>query len=393
MSITYTRRRRDSREFTSAGSGVTYTRATGTRGPNLITDATSLGTLTNVADPAFLLVGNAAGTFARKLTHPSPSPAGTFNLASLTIDAFGRVLSASNGTVSAATITDSTATGRAVLTAADAAAARSAIGAGTGNALTSGTLAQFAATTSAELAVVLTDETGSGGGFVRATGPTLSGVTLSGETVLSVGGSTLHYNAFTDPSNNEFARHSWVANVYRLAIDKAGTGTYRNYAIWINNFAAFSLNSAFATFAVSVICEGVLRLGVGGDAGLNRAAPQVTRVGNSSGTGPGTFCSIPLTWTVAGTVNNAAPGVARRYRLSGSSTPIVTGISISQVDGQEFFICNPNATAVQFNHQDTNSTAANRIICTGAANITLAQDEEAAVWYDATTSRFRMRKL
>ena len=48
-------------------------------------------------------------------------------------------------------------------------------------ALTSGTLAQFAATTSAELAGVLTDETGSGGGFVRATGPTLTGtVTISG---------------------------------------------------------------------------------------------------------------------------------------------------------------------------------------------------------------------
>ena len=85
-------------------------------------------------------------------------------------------------TLTSADISDSTATGRSLLTAADAAAARAAIGAGVGNALTSGTLAQFAATTSAELAGVLTDETGSGGGFVRATGPTLNGVTLSGTT-------------------------------------------------------------------------------------------------------------------------------------------------------------------------------------------------------------------
>lgn len=45
---------------------------------------------------------------------------------------------------------------------------------GGGDALTSGTLAQFAATTSAQLATLISDETGSGGGVVFATGPTLS---------------------------------------------------------------------------------------------------------------------------------------------------------------------------------------------------------------------------
>lgn len=99
---------------------------------------------------------------ASTLTHPSPSPAGTHTLATVTADAFGRVTAASSGTVSAATISDSTTVGRSVLTAADAVAARAAIGAGTGNATTAGTLAQFAATTSAELRGVLSDETGSG---------------------------------------------------------------------------------------------------------------------------------------------------------------------------------------------------------------------------------------
>lgn len=69
MTISYTRRRRDSREFTTTGSGVTYTRATGTRGPNLIDDSTDIGTLTNaVADALFLLAGRADGLKPRKIT-------------------------------------------------------------------------------------------------------------------------------------------------------------------------------------------------------------------------------------------------------------------------------------------------------------------------------------
>ena len=42
--------------------------ATGNAGPSLIADTTALGLLTHIADPAFLLVGAAAGDRARKLT-------------------------------------------------------------------------------------------------------------------------------------------------------------------------------------------------------------------------------------------------------------------------------------------------------------------------------------
>lgn len=65
--------------------------------------------------------------------------------------------------------------GRDILTQANASSVRTYIGAGTGNgdALTSGKLSQFASTTSAELAGVISNETGTGE-LVFATGPTLS---------------------------------------------------------------------------------------------------------------------------------------------------------------------------------------------------------------------------
>lgn len=58
--------------------------------------------------------------------------------------------------------------------------------AGAGDALTTDPLSQFAATTSAELAGVLSDENGSGGGFVRATSPTLTTPTLGVATATSI---------------------------------------------------------------------------------------------------------------------------------------------------------------------------------------------------------------
>jgi len=51
---------------------------------------------------------------------------------------------------------------------------------GGGDALTTNPLSQFAATTSAQVAGVISDETGSGGGFVRATSPTIATPTFSG---------------------------------------------------------------------------------------------------------------------------------------------------------------------------------------------------------------------
>ncbi|MHB9838508.1 hypothetical protein Q8F57_027140 [Paraburkholderia terrae] len=69
---------------------------------------------------------------------------------------------------------------------------------GTTFALTSGTLAQFAATTSAQMAGVISDETGSGS-LVFGTNPTVSGATISGGTINNtpVGATTPSTGSFT----------------------------------------------------------------------------------------------------------------------------------------------------------------------------------------------------
>lgn len=216
------------------------TGATGPAGPNLLSSATTIGTLTALSGSYSLLGLNAAGTAAGSLSlsgtvrsllgvgdaaaarsaiglgDTQSDGAGVFSVGSG--DNYGvlRVWNAAESqyqslshdgvywffdsplavdgsqifNINPENITGSTVVGRNVLTAVNAAAARSAIGAGVGDALTSGTLAQFAPTTSAQLASVLTDETGTGGGFVRATSPTLTTPVFSGATVVRQTGGT-----------------------------------------------------------------------------------------------------------------------------------------------------------------------------------------------------------
>ena len=129
------------------------------------------------------------------------------------------------------------------------------------------------------------------------------------------------------------------------------------------------------------------------DTALARAAAKVVGLTDGS-SGGGTLRSVPLTPAqITAGQNDYAPGVARFYRLSTDAARTITGLSVSQVDGQECELWNVGGNNIVLAHQSASSTAANRFICTGAADITLAADEIALLRYDGTTSRWRVRKV
>lgn len=128
------------------------------------------------------------------------------------------------------------------------------------------------------------------------------------------------------------------------------------------------------------------------DVGYARAAASVLAITNGS-SGGGTISSVPLSPAQLTTsVNNYTPGTARTLRLSSDAARSVTGL-VAGVDGQELRIFNVGSQTITLEHQDVGSTAANRFLCTSAADIVLAADEGAGLMYDSTSTRWRVWKL
>jgi hypothetical protein len=93
--------------------------------------------------------------------------------------------------------------------------------AGAGDALTAQPLSQFAATTSAQLAGVLSDETGTGGGFVRATSPTLTTPIIGAATGTSL--TLTNGGAITDNGTGAIALTASGTN-QNITLTPSGTG-------------------------------------------------------------------------------------------------------------------------------------------------------------------------
>lgn len=109
-----------------------------------------------------------------------------------------------------------------------------------------------------------------------------------------------------------------------------------------------------------------------------------------------TFSSKPTTPTqITANQNDYNPGGTSMYlRLSTDASRNVTGLTFTaaQIDGQTHVIINVGAQPVVLVNESASSTAANRFHTTTGADITLSADQEASVWYDGTTARWRVSK-
>lgn len=152
----------------TAGNATTYARGNHTHGTPALPTAAAIGAATSahthsgIYDPAGAAEAAATASASALASHEADTTAvhGIANTASLILEGDARLTDARTPTThshTAAQISDATATGRSVLTAADAAAARTAIGAGTSN-LTLGTTGSTAAAGDAPASAITAHE-------------------------------------------------------------------------------------------------------------------------------------------------------------------------------------------------------------------------------------------
>jgi hypothetical protein len=87
-------------------------------------------------------------------------------------------------------------------------------------------------------------------------------------------------------------------------------------------------------------------------------------------------------------VNDYDLGARGQKRLSSDADRAITGI-LAGTAWTVYELWNVGSFNITLKHQSGSSTAANRIICGGAADIVLAPNDGARARYDATTTRWR----
>lgn len=91
--------------------------------------------------------------------------------------------------------------------------------------------------------------------------------------------------------------------------------------------------------------------------------------------------------------NDYAPtGVATAFeiRVDSDADRAITGLSASQVEGRKILITNDGAFTITLNHEDANSTAANRFDLGADNNLAIEAGATALLSYDGTASRWRV---
>lgn len=132
------------------------------------------------------------------------------------------------------------------------------------------------------------------------------------------------------------------------------------------------------------------------DTGMFKAAAGVVSFEGASSAG-GTSRATPTTPAqITANQNDYNPGGRSKFlRLSTDAARTVTGLTMpsTQVTGEEHVIINVGSQNLILANESASSTAANRFTNTTGADLTLSANQMAFLWYDGTSSRWRVSKL
>jgi hypothetical protein len=87
--------------------------------------------------------------------------------------------------------------------------------------------------------------------------------------------------------------------------------------------------------------------------------------------------------------NNLSLGTGGIVRISSNAAVNITGFAATS-GGDARMLSNVGSFAITLKHSDASSTAANRILCVGNADVVIAAGGSAVVYYDSTDSRWRV---
>jgi hypothetical protein len=290
-------------------------------------------------------------------------------------------------------------------------------GAVTNIATTTGNLSQFAATTSAQLRGVISDETGSGGGLVFATSPTISlpsiDNTLDGYTTTATAGGTTALTSsstrtqvFTGSSNQVVTLPDTstipLGTTYRIINLSTGTVTVRSFgAANLGGTLANNLVGEYTSISTSVntgTAWAAMNIGTNGRTGTGNlvlsSAPSISGGSWSGGSFSGNPVIDSSTYgytavATAGTTTALSATSNNRYFFTGTTTQTVTLPTTSVTSGMWWDITNLSTGTVTVNASGgglvASLTTGQRILVTANAATPTTAAGWNLVWVGTTT--------